>query len=116
MSFSGLLSATLLSSFCALAKRSEIVALPTRHPTASRRGNHLTTSTGAVDPVRRRQLGQLARAKGPVERRLMRMRQTRRGLFRGGGAVEGSGGESKGGEGGAGPFEGGDESLALIQW
>eukprot|EP00903_Cladosiphon_okamuranus_P007182 g6974.t1 len=82
----------------------------------SRHGNHLASSTGAVDPVRQRQLGQLARAKGPVERRLLRMRQTRRGLFKGAGAAEGSGGESKRGEASAGSFEEGDESLALIQW
>lgn len=90
--------------------------MPTRYPTACRHGNHLANSAGAADPVRRRQLGQLARAKGPVERRLMRMRQTRRGLFKGGGATEASGGEVKGGETSAGSFEGGDESLALIQW
>lgn len=80
-------------------------------------GSRLPSSTGpATDPVRRRQLGQLARAKGPVERRLMRMRQTRRGLFDGGGRVEGGGGETKGGEAGTGLFQVGDESLALIQW
>lgn len=78
-----------------------------RHPT------NFINSTGEADPVRRRQLGQLARAKGPVERRLMRMRQTRRGLFDGG---VGGGGEGKGDEGNAAAFKEGDESLALIQW
>lgn len=76
-----------------------------------------------VDSIRRRQLGQLARAKGPVERRLMRMRQNRRGLFNREaeekGRWETSGGEAKEREGrrdAADIFKNGDESLALIQW
>lgn len=44
------------------------------------------------------------------------MRQTRRGLFKGAGVVKRSGEEAKGGEAMSGSFEGGDESLALIQW
>ncbi|CAM9603690.1 unnamed protein product [Ectocarpus sp. 12 AP-2014] len=82
----------------------------------SRHVHRLAGSPSAADPVRRRQLGQLARAKGPVERRLMRMRQTKRGLLCGGRQTDGGVGEAKGDEHAVDSFEGGDESLALIQW
>lgn len=67
-----------------------------------------------LDALRQRQLQQLARTKGPVERRLMRMRQTRRGLFRSAPSRSVDKEESKGDYGSM--FEDGDENLALIQW
>lgn len=87
--------------------------LPPNTTSTGRHPNNFANSAGDADPVRRRQLGQLARAKGPVERRLMKMRQSRRGLFDGG---VGRGGETKGDDGNSAAFEEGDESLALIQW
>lgn len=84
---------------------------------STRHGGELRYGANNSDPVRVRQLKQLARTKGPVERRLLRMRQTRRGLFQGAAAGRGrrDSWEAKGGDE-ADTFEDGDESLALIQW
>ncbi|CAM9427412.1 unnamed protein product [Discosporangium mesarthrocarpum] len=74
------------------------------------------------DPVRRRQLAQLARTKGPIDRRLLRMRRQRQGLFlrKGGYGRDGNRGlgDGKGWEGkeNENDFQDEDESLALIQW
>ncbi|CAM9334375.1 unnamed protein product, partial [Phaeothamnion confervicola] len=90
--------------------------LDARHPASAAAAAAMAAAGEAQDPnVRRRQLAQLARTRGPVERRLLKMRMRSHHLFAGG-PGGGPGGYGGGEEEDGWDAEEGAEALALIQW